>query len=310
MAQPYVMADQFTGDANAAIVEYSAAFATALEASPPTVTEQLSMRRDGASLITRWYIPLHAAGYTPFEGTLPFRELSEKFFDIKLEKWADGVKADADKVEDRDFGGFAMSPQVMANNARLFPDEKLADLINDGENIAGWDGADFLDASAHPVNAFEPGFGTYGNFNSNLDLDDTGVTTALNAMLARKGANGKSLALLGTHLLLPTALYETGRRLVELQRLSDGSENPLFGRLKAVHWPQLAQYRWAVLDNSKPDLKAFAVSMRDGGMPEMIEHGKDSALYKTSMEVGFNAVLRIGFALAMPQAIYVAVHTP
>lgn len=308
MAQPYVMADQFSGDANAAVIDYSAQFATALEAGAAPVAEQFSAVRENSNLITRWYIPLHAAGYTPFEGTLPFRTLSKKFFDISIEKWADGVAEDADTVEDNDFGGFAMSPQTMAKNAMVFPDKKIAALINDGENQSCWDGTNFLAASGKPVNAFDATKGTYGNLTTSHDLTLANLQTSLTSMLGRKGADGESLGLLGTHLLLPTALYETGRVLCAAGFISDGSttiENPLKGRLQPVHWPQLAANRWAIVDDSRADLKPFAIARRDGGMPEMIEHGKDSSLYKTSLKVGFNAVIRMGFALAMPQAIEV-----
>lgn len=297
-------------DAQAAVIEYDAKFAQALQGYPEPIGLKYAYKSTGASLIRRFHLPLDAAGYEQFKGTLPFRQLSQKFFDVTIEKWADGVAEDADLVEAVDFNGFSTQPEVMARNAKMFPDDKLAEIINTGESIAlTWagSGVNFLD-TAHPVSLIGGGApGTFQNFWSNTDLTEPNVTLLLTALLERKGANGRSLGLKGLELLLPTALYEKGRRLVEVPTLDGGGSNPLFGRLKPVLWPQLDASRWAIVDNSRPELNPLIVVIGPHGeAPETITHDKDSSLYKTSMRVGFNAVLRMGFGAGMPHAIVVA----
>lgn len=297
-------------DAQAAVIEYDAKFAQSLQGYPEPIGYRYAYKSTGTSLVRRFHIPLDAAGYEEFKGTLPFRILSQKFFDVTIQKWADGVAEDADLVEAIDFNGFSTQPEVMARNAKMFPDDKLAEIINTGENIAlTWAGAgvNFLD-TAHPVSLIGGGAsGTFQNWWSNTDLTEANVTTLMNALLTRTGANGRSLGLKGLELLLPTALYEEGRRLVELPMLTGGESNPLFGRLKPVLWPQLDSSRWAIVDNSRPELNPLIiVTGSHGETPETITHDKDSYLYKSEMRVGFNAVLRMGFGPGMPHAIVVA----
>lgn len=65
-------------------------------------------------------------------------------------------------------------------------------------------------------------------------LDDTNVSAALTALSVQKGETGKPLGINGTHFICSPALGETARRLFTLERLANGQDNPLKGRLQVV----------------------------------------------------------------------------
>lgn len=71
-------------------------------------------------------------------------------------------------------------------------------------------------------------------FTSKQTLDDTAVGNVLTAMSVQKGETGKALGIMGTHFVCSPTIAETARRLFTLERLANGQDNPLKGRLQVV----------------------------------------------------------------------------
>lgn len=79
-------------------------------------------------------------------------------------------------------------------------DRQLAKLIN--SNTACYDGVTMFN-TAHPVNATVPGAGLYSNSFVNQDLDEAGLTNAMDALLSIPGLDGNRLnADLGTPMII------------------------------------------------------------------------------------------------------------
>lgn len=76
-------------------------------------------------------------------------------------------------------------------------------------------------------------------FASKQTLDATALKATLTAMSTQKGANGKPLKVMGTHLVVPASLGETARDLLDKQYLSGGESNTLNKRLQLVVTPEL-----------------------------------------------------------------------
>jgi hypothetical protein len=93
-------------------------------------------------------------------------------------------------------------------------DRQLAALINANTNC--YDGTAMFNGT-HPVNATVPGAGTYANDFLNQDLDEAGLTNAMDNLLSIKGLDGNRLnADLGTPMILvPTiGLLNKARHLI------------------------------------------------------------------------------------------------
>jgi len=292
-------------DAEAAVTEYDYHFMEAYAAMPDPWAQDFARVRDTQKVIQRWPVDLSSPGFTKFRGTPKYRTLSEKFFDLEIAVFDDGVEELAKKVADVDFVGFATQPAKMAKEAKRLINKLAASALGAGHTQVCWDGTEFFKASGKPVNPLDPNAGTYGNYFTNLPLNETNLITVLKDIATRKGPNGESLGLMGTHLMVPTDLYETARILIELPLGSGGagSTNPVFNRLKVVKCDELASGYWYVV-HQEMGYEPLVVSTQNGGAPETEVLGVDSHLYKQKGRmVGWHAYMDVAVGLALPWAV-------
>lgn len=299
-----VIKNRIKADAEAAVTAYDMHFMEAYAAAPNPWVLNFARVRNGTELITRWPVDLSSPGFQRFNGTPRFRTLSEKFFDLAIGQYDDGVAEDAKKVAAVDFVGFSVQPAKMAMEAKRLANKLAAAALGAGETTLCWDGTNFFAASGKPFNPLDLDIGIYGNFFTGLALTEANLINVLKDMATRKAPNGESLGLIGTHLLVPADLYETARIIIKLPYGSGGagSTNPVFERLEIVKCDELASGFWYVLD-AKMGLEPLVISMHNGGEPETQVYGVDSFLYHTERKVGFHAYVDEAVGLAMPQAI-------
>lgn len=301
---------QLSGDAQRALEEFRQDFALALsqagsdqwanDAGHHVVTD--------APRVT-FPVPVDAAGYKEFEGEIKYRSLFQKSVSLTPRRWTDGVSELASIIEAPDFIGWLNAPAAMAAAAACLPNQIIADAI--AANATCWDGTAFF-SDSHPYNVFDSSIGTYDN-----DFTGAGTSlTAANLKLAKqrfreiKNPGGKPLGLRMTHVMVPPALEETAKDLLEQDLViqavgsSYGAvDNRHKGTLKIIVADELSDSsKWYGLALNKPSMKPWVTISRSA--PEEIEQGKDSHLYKTTLKVALAYVLDSEGGLLLPQCMH------
>lgn len=299
-----------SGDAQRALEDFVQDFAIAL--SQPGVEQwakENGLYRASRALRTTFPVPVSAAGYSEFLGDVKYRDLFEKSFSLTPKTWQDGVAALASVIEAPDFVGWTSEPAAIAAAAASLGNQIIADAF--ALNATCWDGKAFF-ADDHPCNIYDVGVGTYDN-----DITAAATLTTANLALAKKNfrkikaPNGKPLGLRMTHVLVPAALEETAKDLLEqdmiIQAIGAGAnfgavDNRHKGTVKIIVSDELASdVIWYPLALNKPGM--FPWVIQDEGAPEEIRSDKTSHLYATTLKVGIAYILRGNGALALPQCV-------
>lgn len=267
------------------------------------------------ALKTKFPIPVSAAGYKEFEGDVRYRSVFEKSFELVPKTWQDGVAELASIVEAPDFIGWPLQPEAMAAAARSLPNEIISAAL-EANAAHPLDGLAFFHAS-HPVNLLDPSMGTFANTFTGATTDVSnagGGVKLLETMKANmrkvKAANGKPMGLRVTHVICHPEREETWKNVLERDIIVEavgtsfaGVDNRHKGTVKLIVSDQLTVPAQSyALGLNKPGM--FPWVTQDTGTPETIIQGKDDALYKSKLMVGFASILRANGGLALPQCIH------
>jgi phage major head subunit gpT-like protein len=296
-------------DAQRALEEFSQDFSAALSQSGVEQwAKENGLYRASRALKTTFPVPVSAAGYSEFKGDIKYRGLFEKSLELTPKTWQDGVAELASVIEAPDFVGWTSEPAALAAAAASLANEIIATALE--ANATCWDGKAFF-AGDHPYNVFKASVGTYDN-----DVTGAGTNlTAANLSIAKtnfrdiKGPNGKPLGLRMTHLLVPAALEETAKDLLEQDMVIQaiGStfaavDNRHKGTVKLLVSDELTNdSKFYPLALNKPGM--FPWIVQDEGAPEEIRQDKNDQLYKTTLKVGVAYILRGNGVLALPQCV-------
>lgn len=296
-------------DAQIALTEFSTQFDLALTGKDFVVwAEQFGQVNTSRAIQTKYPIPVSAAGYVERKGDDKMRDLFEKSCTVTPKEWADGVAALASVVEAPDFVGWGTEPVRMATEARRQPNRMIAQLLHDN-GVLDFDGQ-ALFSNAHPFNIYDASVGTFQNDYSSTNFDIALIQAARIRFRKRKGPNGMSLGARITDVLVPAALEETVRSLLESNLMYNAqlagasntnvvSENLYKGAINIVVADELLDDNYVYFfDRNIP-----AYIFQDGGAPEEILYTKADALYKDTGKIGLKYVLLMGYAGALAQGI-------
>lgn len=301
--------DLISRDAQTALTEFSQDFAMALtQPGVETWAKDNGLYRASRALKTVFPIPVSAAGYHELLGDLEYRALLEKSIELKPKTWQDGVEELASVIEAPDFIGWTGQPQAMAAAATALLNEIVAGLLEANAVQTDWDGKAFF-ANDHPINIFKPGAGTFDNLDINGAVSVTGLKNAKEHFRSILAPNGKPLGLRLTHILIPAALEETAKDLLEQDMLIQtvgSSFGPVPNRHKGtvtmiVSDELTNSTQWYGLALNKPGM--FPWICQDEGTPETIINDKTSDHYKRTLKVSYAAVLRGNAGLALPNCV-------
>lgn len=299
---------QLSGDAQRSLEEFRQDFALALSQAQEQWANDAGHHVVTDAPRVTFPIPVDAAGYKEFKGEIKYRSLFEKSVSLTPRRWTDGVQELASVIEAPDFIGWLNAPAAMAAAASCLPNQIIADAI--AANGTCWDGAAFF-SDTHPFNIYDSSIGTYDN-----DFTGAGTTlTTANLKLAKqrfraiKGPGGKPLGLRMTHVMVPPALEETAKDLLEQDMIIQavGStygavDNRHKGTLKLIVADELASdVLWYGLALNQPGMKPWVTCSR--AAPEEIQQGKDSHLYATTLKVALAYILDSEGSLLLPQCM-------
>ncbi len=198
-----------------------------------------------------------------------------------------GVKRD--DLEDDNYGIYGPLSAAEGAAAAAWPEELIADRLNNAFEEGCYDGQPFIDTD-HPV-----GDGTVSN-KSTKKLDITTLAkaqgsygAARTAMKKLKNENARPLNIMPNLLVVPPALEDAANALMSVDKLEDGKPNPYKGTAEVMVWPYLTDDdAWFLMDTSKAlkplifqeRKKPKAVSQTDPASDDVF----NKAVYKFSIE--------------------------
>src|SRR5690606_6115602 len=207
--------DLVSKDAQRALEDFSEEFTGALaQGGVEQWAKESGLYRPSRALKTTFPVPVSAAGYAEFKGDVKYRGLFQKSLELIPKTWQDGVAELASVVEAPDFIGWTSEPAAIAQAAQSLANEIVAGLLD--ANPVCWDGEKFFDTD-HPVNVFDSSAGVFINerTGAGTNLSITNLGKAKQYLREIKAPNGKPMGLRMTHLMVPAALEETARDLLE-----------------------------------------------------------------------------------------------
>jgi hypothetical protein len=254
-------------------------------------------------------VPIHGLQVRPWKGKTQFDQKSRRWITVTSTIGFVGVQDDADTIEDyEDINGFESAPQDVVDAIDNYDLEQCADLFNNGHTLLDYTGKPFF-ALASDNARMAPGKRRAKKRVNRITsgaLDDTTIKGAIDLLLAMERPDGRNLGFTGTHLLAPTPLFEQAKRICEVYQIvanvgagvTGGITSGTFGRLKAVHVPQLSATRYIVAQQHKR-LKPIVVTTRPGDLEPVMDL-KDSAIYKSQRKLRVGMFVKRGYGLFVP----------
>ena len=175
---------------------------------------------------------------------------------IKNKPFEMTVGVPRDDIEDDKYGVYTVLFSNMGEAAALHPDKLVFGAMMSGFTEKCYDGQPFFD-TAHTV-----GDKTDSNC-SNKKLTRESYMEARSSMMSLKGDQGKSLKLVPDLLVVPPALEETARLILEADQIN-GTTNVLKGTAKLLVESELAEkeHYWFLLCTNR-FLKPFIYQIRE-----------------------------------------------
>ncbi len=312
-----------------ALTEYSDAFKSALVlADVEDWAGQLGMVSTSNAIKSVYPLPIYAAGYQEFEGEIKYRTLYGRMLTMKGKQWQDGVTEKKAIIEASDFMGWGEQPAAMALEAKRLPNQIVAEMLAKnsfaGPNLDLYKDLDdsnadivkALFATDHRYNLIDASVGTFNNTTTAAALDDAMLTAAKAHFRSIKGPNGKPLGLQMTHLLVPAALEQQARDLLESDILVQAVMNVAGdqnvggvtipnrhkGTVKLIVADELtSDTRVYALALNKPGLKPWIV--QTSGAPLELIKDESSDYYKDTLKVSFAHIVDANVGAAFPHPI-------
>jgi hypothetical protein len=267
-----------------------------------------------------------SGGYVESNGENRFKTMPEASFDVKVLEFDMGYEARLlDLFQNvyavRKWNEAPMRFNVAEQKHRA---KSIATLLEAGENTnCTWEDTTgtikFFD-TAHPANFADAGAGTFSNYNA-AGLDPNSIANIMSEMASMAlvlDENGEKLGVEADTILLPTQKYFLVSALLQQAQVSATSgtgqpntgittmSNPLLGKLRAVHVPELTDANdWYLVDSklvrALPPWAALRYAAPDSlGLrtwDESSDFFKDTGRIKVSSHIWY------GFALVFPHAI-------
>jgi hypothetical protein len=268
-------------------------------------------------------IPVSAARFLAREGQDRYRSLYQRSLSMRPQDYFDGVEEFAAAIEAPDFIGWAGEPARIAAEMQRHADVITAAMLEANPNLDfyrseedGLASSTALFANAHPVNVFDTSLGTFDN-----DLANTGINAALikdarQQFRTRKGANGQSMRLELTHMIVNPTREEEARDLLESDFLltslvQDGTapsastgatQNRFKGAVQLVVSHELTgasdDYAYMVASGGP-----WPWIVQVAEMPEYLTYDKDTDFYRDTGKVKQGVAFTAGVAAALPHSI-------
>lgn len=245
-----------------------------------------------------------------------FKTMAEKAFDLTVVEYDAGYEAKLLDLTTNTFAyrNWGRAPSALADGEVKHVAKNLVTLIEDTAQTSPWDGELFFDTD-HRSNPSEVIVETQGRKNtwSNLQsvaadaADLTKIQAEMTAMRDVRDENGDKLGVEPTEIWLPTAKFQAVSDKLNQEFLSSGESNPIAGKIKPVHIPDLIDANdWYLVDPSliaKGVDPMIAANYRDVGSLGLRSWDESSDFFKDTGKLKMSAHIWYGFKLVFPHAI-------
>jgi phage major head subunit gpT-like protein len=191
---------------------------------------------------------------------------------ITNKRYESTVALEVDKIDDDQISVFAGVPEEMGRQAKVWPDQIMATLIEAGGSTTTFDGQFFFDTD-HPTDTADAGSAVQSNTFPASPLSATTFQTVRAAMRNLKGRDGNPLGVMPNLLMVPPALEATALQILNAefiapalafgQNAAGGQQsNVLKGSANLLVNPWLTDANdWFLLDVSRA-IKPFVWQLR------------------------------------------------
>ena len=220
---------------------------------------------------------------------------------------------DRHKLEDDQYGVYQSHVDMMAVQARKWPDYQIADALLAGSTALGFDDVAFFSTS-HPVKYGVAGSPTYSNYAaSGVALTPTNYALKRAESMSVLAYDGKPFGVMPNLLLVPPQLEAMGRLILNADMIPNSAgtapqTNILKGSAELLVVPELATEAtaWYLLDVSKP-IKPFIFQIRQAPLfVYKTDPAAEANFKRHEYEYGVEARGAAGYTLPYLAAKYVA----
>lgn len=240
-----------------------------------------------------------------------FRTMLEKTFDVNVVEFDDGYEA---KALDLITNTFAFQrwmevPSAFAVAEARHHATQLATLLEAGTStVCKYDGVNFF-AATHLSDPNNPDSATWSNYQSvAADAADLAkIQTEMTAMRGVKDVNGKKLGIEPDEIWLPTEKFQAVSDKLNQALINGGDSNYMFGKLKAVHVPELTDVNdWYLVDSKLLSAYTPMIAARWSAPDTRLGlrvWDESSDFYKDTSKLKVAKHIWAGYGLLFPHAI-------
>ena len=219
--------------------------------SAPTDWQDIAMRVDSASAEELYAFLDALPGMKEFIGEITIEEATASEWVIRNKKWQDTVRVKRENVERDSYGLYNPIFSELGMIARQHPDELVAALLNNGFTDKDYTGkAFFAENKKHAPN--RKGSATFSNV-TNAALAEASLTAAIANIKGRKNGEGRAMKLgRSLQLIVPPALEQTGKELLQAEKNASGATNILRDSAQLKVLPDLtSDTAWFLIENGR-----------------------------------------------------------
>jgi len=245
-----------------------------------------------------------------------FKAMSEQAFDLNVVEYDAGYEAKLLDLLTHVFAyrNWSRAPGALADGEMKHVAKNLVTLLEDTAQTSPWDDLAFFSAS-HRSNPKEVIPATQGRANtwSNLQAtpadasDLTKIQAEMTAMRDVRDQNGDKMGIEPNEIWLPTPKFQIVSDKLSQALINGGDSNPLIGKLKPVHVPDLTDINdWFLVDTTqfaKGVEPMIAANYRDVGSLGLRQWDESSDFFKDTGKLKMSAHIWYGFKLVFPHAI-------
>jgi hypothetical protein len=245
-----------------------------------------------------------------------FKTMAEKAFDLAVVEFDAGYEAPLLDILTNTFAyrNWGRAPAALADGEMKHVAKNLVTLLEDTAQTSPWDRVAFF-AATHRSNPKEVIAATQGRANtwSNLQstpadaADLTKIQAEMTAMRDVRDENGDKMGIEPNEIWLPTAKFQVVSDKLNQALINGGDSNPLIGKIKPVHIPDLTDVNdWFLVDTTqfaKGVEPMVAANYRDVGSLGLRTWDESSDFFKETGKLKVSAHIWYGFKLVFPHAI-------
>lgn len=215
-------------------------------------------------------------------GKKNIKKLDEYEYIIKNHPYESTIEVQRDDIEDDQVGIYSIQVQTAGDAAKKHPDQLVFTAVNNAFKDKCFDGLSFFSDKHKVGKGFVSNKGTKKLSTATLAAVEESYGLARQSMMELTDDDGEPLNVVPDTLLVPPALESIAKRLINSDKLDDGSPNPYKGTAKLVVSGRIKNPKhWQLLDMSKP-VKPYLYQKRkaaqlvkstDAGSPNVFMEG-------------------------------------